>query len=90
MNQNRDVQQAKPATLRLRIDAIRGAMASQGITSVDRLAITIGISRATAFRIMGGSQEPSAAFIAGLRLRLGLPFDLAVEAVETGSTARSA
>jgi hypothetical protein len=57
-------------------------MAAQGIGSTERLAIVIGVSRATAFRIMGGAQEPTAAFIAGLRLRLGLPFDLAIEAIE--------
>lgn len=84
------MQPNRPATLRLRSDAIRGAMASQGITSVDRLAAVIGVSRATAFRIMSGSQEPSAAFVAGLRLRLGLPFDLSVEAVEASIAARSA
>lgn len=57
-------------------------MATRGITSIDGLAELLGISRATAFRIMAGTQEPTPAFLAGIRSRLGLPFDLAVEALD--------
>jgi len=65
-------------------------MASKGISTTDGLAAAVGVSRATAFRIMNGHQDPTAAFIAGLRLRLGLPFDLAVEAVDDRNEAKSA
>jgi transcriptional regulator with XRE-family HTH domain len=58
-------------------------MAAHGIQSIDALADKLGLSRATAFRIMGGTQEPSPAFLAGCRSRLGLPFDLAVEVIDT-------
>lgn len=57
-------------------------MAAHGIQSIDALADKLGLSRATAFRIMGGTQEPSAAFLAGCRSRLNLPFDLAVEVID--------
>lgn len=71
-----------PAELRLRVDAVRGGMATAGISSIDELATVIGVGRATAFRMMSGKQEPSGAFLAGLRSRLGLPFDLAVEVID--------
>ncbi|WHP18807.1 hypothetical protein [Cellulomonas sp. ES6] len=36
-------------------------------------------------RVMGGQQPPSSVFLAALKLRLGLDFNLAAEAVETSA-----
>lgn len=66
-------------------------MSARGISGNDQLSRTLGISLATVKRVMGGQQPPSAVFVAALRLRLGLDFDIAVEAVESSSNlARSA
>lgn len=70
------------ATLRLRVDAVRGAMAAHGITSQEQLAEVLGVSRDTVKRAFSGRFAPGDALIAGLRLRLRLPFDLIVEATE--------
>lgn len=70
-------------SLRLRHDAVRGAMAAQGITSNEDLARLLGLGLSTVKRVMSAQQQPSAPFIAAIRLRLGLPFDLIVEAVPT-------
>ena len=57
-------------------------MSARGITSNEALALTLGVSLATVKRVMGGQQPPSAVFLAALKLRLGLDFNLAAEAVE--------
>lgn len=76
------MQTASAAKLRLRTDAVRGAMASRGITSLDALADRLSLSRATVVRIMSGKHEPSSAFIAGVHTRLGVPFDLIIDAID--------
>ena len=78
---------SKPDTLRLRTDAIKGAMAVHGITSQEELANILGVGRATVIRAFSGGR-PGDALIAGLRLRLNLPLDLIVEAVPAAKTKR--
>jgi transcriptional regulator with XRE-family HTH domain len=57
-------------------------MSARGITSNEGLALVLGVSLATVKRTMRGDQPPSAVFLAALKLRLGLDFNLAAEAVE--------
>lgn len=57
-------------------------MKANGVKGLEELAEVVGVSYATVKRFMGGHQQPSPVFIAGLHLRLDLPFDLIVEAVE--------
>lgn len=64
---------------------MRGAMSARGITSNEGLATALGVSLATVKRVMGGQQPPSSVFLAALKLRLGLDFNLAAEAVEAPS-----
>jgi len=71
-----------PAELRLNTDVVRAGMDAKGLTSLDQLADLIGLSRATVVRVMGGHLSPSPAFIAGLRIRLDIPFELALKAIE--------
>jgi transcriptional regulator with XRE-family HTH domain len=70
-----------PATLRLRIDVLRAAMASHGVKSQDQLAREINVGRATVVRAFSGRTAPGDALIAGLRLRLGLSLDEFVEVI---------
>lgn len=77
--------EASAPRLRVRGDAIRGAMAAQGIRGNEEFARHLGLGLSTVKRVMSGQQQPSAPFIAAARLRLGLPFDLIVEAVPTAA-----
>ncbi|WP_139794597.1 helix-turn-helix domain-containing protein [Prescottella equi] len=65
-----------PVIPKLRVEPIRGAMASRGVTSYDELAELLGLSRATVIRIMCGKQNPTQPFTAGIHVRLSLPYDL--------------
>lgn len=60
--------------LRLRTDAVRGAMAARSITTYEQLADRLDISLSTVKRVMRGEQQPSAAFIAAVCVHLGLEF----------------
>lgn len=57
-------------------------MSARGISGNEQLSRTLGISLATVKRVMKGDQPPSSTFVAALRIRLGLDFNIAVEAVE--------
>ncbi|MBO9556728.1 helix-turn-helix transcriptional regulator [Cellulomonas sp.] len=74
-----------PATLRLRTDVLRAAMASHGVRTQEQLAQEIGVGRATVVRGFSGRKAPGDALIAGLRLRLGLSLDDFVEVVPARS-----
>ena len=76
--------------LRLKTEVVLGAMSARGLSGNEQLSRILGISLATTKRVMGGQQAPSGPFIAALRLRLGLEFHLAVEAIERAPMAKSA
>lgn len=77
----------RPATLRLRAEVIRTAMASHGISSQEQLAEEIGVGRATVVRAFAGD-APGSALIAGIRLRLGLDLNDFLEVIPARKAAR--
>ncbi|MCW2092436.1 UNVERIFIED_ORG: hypothetical protein M2328_005716 [Rhodococcus erythropolis] len=68
--------------LKLRRDAIEAAMTVKGIGSTSDLATLIGAGRTTFFDAMAGRTWASESIVAGLRLRLEIPWDFIVEVVE--------
>lgn len=75
------MQETEPQ-LRLRSDAIRGAMKARNIPNISSLAQELGASRTTMYDAMAGRVQPGPELIAAIRLRLKLPWDFIVDAVE--------
>lgn len=60
-------------------------MSSKGISNVEQLAELLGCSKSTVAHAMAGKRPPSVEVIAAIKLRLGLPWDFIIEAVESQS-----
>lgn len=75
------MQETEPQ-LRLRSDSIRGAMKARNIPNISSLAELLLTSRTTMYDVMAGRAQPSPELIAAIRLRLQLPWDFIVDAVE--------